>query len=68
MAPDSPEILRDRGRSLEDEFFRREDKRLIAKLAEMQAAETTRQALAAASGISAPDVLDKLLALATARA
>jgi hypothetical protein len=63
MAPDSPEILRDRGRSLEDEFFRREDKRLIAKLAEMQAAETTRQARAAASGISAPDVLDKLLAL-----
>ena len=63
MAPDSPEILRDRGRSLEDEFFRREDKRLIAKLTEMQAAETTRQALAAASGIAAPDVLDKLLGL-----
>ncbi len=63
MAPDSPEILRDRGRSLEDEFFRREDKRLMAKLAEMQAAETTRQALAVASGIAAPDVLDKLLGL-----
>jgi hypothetical protein len=63
MAPDVPEILRDRGRSLEDEFFRREDKRLLAKLTEMQAAETNRQALAAASGIGAPEVLDKLLAL-----
>jgi hypothetical protein len=63
MAPDAPEVLRDRGRSLEDEFFRREDKRLLAKLAEMQAAETNRQALAAASGIAAPEVLDKLMAL-----
>jgi hypothetical protein len=63
MAPEGPEILRDRGRSLEDEFFRREDKRLLAKLAELQAVETTRQALATVSGIAAPDVLDKLLTL-----
>jgi hypothetical protein len=27
LTPSSPEILRDRGRSLEDEFFRREDPR-----------------------------------------
>ena len=63
MTPDSPEILRDRGRSLEDEFFRREDQRLLAKLNDLKAAATTREALAKASGINAPEVLDKLLAL-----
>ena len=63
MAPDSPEILRDRGRSLEDEFFRREDKRLLAKLSELKAAEMNREALARATGITTPEVLDKLLGL-----
>ena len=61
--PDSPEILRDRGRALEDEFFRREDQRLIKRLAELRAAEATREALAKASGITAPAVLDQLLHL-----
>ena len=63
MAPDSPEVLRDRGKSLEDEFFRREDKRLLAKLADLKAAEVSREALAKASGVSSPEILDKLLAL-----
>jgi tellurite resistance protein len=63
MAPDSPEVLRDRGRSLEDEFFRREDQRLLAKLNELKAVETNREALAKASGVSKPEVLDKLLGL-----
>jgi hypothetical protein len=63
MAPDSPEILRDRGRSLEEEFFRREDQRLLERRKELQAAASTREALAKASGITQPDVLDKLLAL-----
>lgn len=61
--PDSPEILRDRGRALEDEFFRREDQRLIKRLGELKAAEATREALAKASGITAPAVLDQLLQL-----
>ena len=65
MAPDSPEVLRDRGRSLEDEFFRREDQRLLAKLNELKAVETNREALAKASGIARPEVLDKLLGLGT---
>jgi len=60
---DSPEILRDRGRALEDEFFRREDQRLIKRLSELKAAETTRDALAKASGISEPAVLDQLVQL-----
>ncbi len=63
MASNSPEILRDRGRSLEDEFFRREDQRLMQRLNELKAAETTREALAKASGITRPAVLEKLMEL-----
>jgi hypothetical protein len=63
MTPENPEILRDRGRSLEDEFFRREDQRLLARLTELKAAETTRAALAKASGITEAAVLDALLGL-----
>jgi hypothetical protein len=63
MTPPEPEILRDRGRSLEDEFFRREDQRLLARLNELKTVETTRAALAKASGIDDPAVLDALLGL-----
>lgn len=61
--PDSPEILRDRGHTLEDEFFRREDQRLIKRLGELKAAEASRDALAKASGITTPAVLDQFLQL-----
>lgn len=63
MTPNTPEILRDRGRSLEDEFFRREDQRLMKRLNELKAAEATREALAKASGITTPAVLDELMEL-----
>ena len=63
MAPQEPEFLRDRGKSLEDEFFRREDQRLIQKLEQMRAAETNRETLAKAAGIGSPAVVDKLLEL-----
>jgi hypothetical protein len=63
MASESPEVLRDRGRSLEDEFFRREDKRLLARLNDLKAAELDREALAGASGITNPGILDTLLRL-----
>jgi hypothetical protein len=63
MTPNPPEILRDRGRSLEDEFFRREDKRLMERLSELKAAEASREALGKVSGITKPAVLDKLLEL-----
>ena len=63
MSMNSPEILRDRGKSLEDEFFRREDQRLVARLNEMKEADMTRDALAKASGIADPAVLDQLLKL-----
>lgn len=63
MAPQDPEILRERGKSLEDEFFRREDQRLIQKLEAIRAAQTNREALAKAAGIGNPDVVDRLLQL-----
>ncbi|MBZ0160816.1 MAG: hypothetical protein K8G79_11890, partial [bacterium] len=63
MTPQEPEILKDRGRDLEDEFFRREDQRLIERLNELKAAEMTREALAKASGITKTAVLDRLMAL-----
>ncbi len=63
MTPQEPEILKDRGRDLEDEFFHREDQRLIERLNELKAVETTREALAKATGITKPAVLDRLMAL-----
>jgi hypothetical protein len=58
-----PEVLRDRGRSLEEEFFRREDARLMERLRAQQEQEQARQGLATAAGISDPVVLDQLAAL-----
>lgn len=63
MASNSPEFLRDRGKSLEDEFFHRQNQRLIERLGELKAAESTRDALARASGVTAPAVLDELIKL-----
>src|SRR5690242_3342880 len=62
MAPHSPEILRDRERALEDEFFRREDQRLLEHLGALRVAASTREALAKASGITDPVLLDMLVA------
>jgi hypothetical protein len=58
-----PEILRERGRSLEDEFFHRADKQLLARLKEAKAIEATRETLGKASGVTDPVVLDRMLAL-----
>jgi hypothetical protein len=55
-----PEILADRGKALEDEFFRKQDQRLIEKLKAMKASEASREALAQASGIKNEAVLRKL--------
>jgi hypothetical protein len=61
--PQEPDFLRDRSKSLEDEFFRREDQRLLARLNELRSAEMSREALSKASGITKPEVLDRLLKL-----
>jgi hypothetical protein len=60
---DRPEILADRGKSLEDEFFRRQDQALLKKLGEMQKLQVTRDALARVSGIKNEAALNKLAEL-----
>jgi hypothetical protein len=53
----------DRVRSLEDEFFRKEDERAIQRLREMREKEATREALGKAAGLTDQAVLDRLMAL-----
>jgi hypothetical protein len=60
---DTPQILGDKIRTLEDEFFRKEDQRLTARLKELRDREVSREALAKASGIKNPATIDKLLQL-----
>jgi hypothetical protein len=62
MAQD-PEILRDRGRSLEEEFFRREDARLKENLRQAAQRESARDALVRVSGLKNPKVVDRLIEL-----
>jgi len=58
-----PEILRERGRSLEEEFFRREDARLKANLRLAAQRASAREAISRASGIKNPTVIDRLIEL-----
>ncbi|HSE95648.1 MAG TPA: hypothetical protein VLD61_07125 [Methylomirabilota bacterium] len=63
MAPEPTDDLRERGRSLEDEFFRRQDAQLLARLRERKDAEARREALAKVTGITNAAVLDRLTKL-----
>lgn len=54
--------MEERGNSLEEEFFRKQNAELLEKLRAKNEAESTRQALAEATGISDPAVLDRLAA------
>jgi hypothetical protein len=60
MAPGPTDDLRERGRNLEDEFFRRQDAQLLERLRERQGAETRREALTRATGITNAAILDRL--------
>ena len=60
---DTPQILGDKVRTLEDEFFRKEDQRLTAQLRELQDKAASREALGRVSGIKNEAILDKLLQL-----
>jgi hypothetical protein len=60
---DHPKILGERGKTLEDEFFRKEDERLIAKLRELKAKEASREELGRISGIKNTAILDRLVQL-----
>jgi hypothetical protein len=61
--PERQQILGDRVKTLEDEFFRREDERLVQRLRELKEKENSREALTRASGITNTAVLDSLLGL-----
>ena len=61
--PQNDDILREQSKNLEDEFFRREDQKLLARLQEMRKAELSREELTKATGISKPEVIDRLLHL-----
>jgi hypothetical protein len=60
---DDQHILGERGKTLEDEFFRKEDARLIEKLRELKAKEATREELSRISGIKNTAILDRLVEL-----
>jgi hypothetical protein len=60
---DDQKTLGERGRALEEEFFRKEDQRLTAKLRELKARETSRGELSRISGIKNTAILDRLVEL-----
>jgi hypothetical protein len=55
--------LKERGRSLEEAFFKKESERLRRQIALKREQEEAREALAAASGLSDHDLLGRLAAL-----
>jgi hypothetical protein len=63
MTPEQTDSLSGRGHSLEEEFFRREDAKLLEKLRALKNAATTRDTLAQATGITNAAVLDRLIEL-----
>ena len=60
---DDSHVLRERQRGLEEEFFRKQDQRLLEQLRQRQQQADLRAALSQASGITNPAVLDKLVAM-----
>ena len=60
---ENPQILGDRGKSLEDEFFRKENERAIARLRELKDRTTSRESLAKAIGITNEKIIDRLIEL-----
>lgn len=60
---DSSHILGDRGKSLEDEFFRKENDKAVQRLRELQQRTDAREALSKVVGISNPAIIDRLIAL-----
>ncbi len=61
--PTREEVLGDRRRALEEEFFRRQDEKLRAQFREQEHRRQVKQELAQASGITDDAVLTKLMAL-----
>ena len=58
MADQHP--LAERGRALEEEYFRKKDRELIEKIQQAAAAEQAREALSSTSGLKDPQLLREL--------
>lgn len=56
-------VLGDRGRTLEEEFFRKEEAKILERMRAQKAAAITREELTRATGISDAAALDALLSL-----
>ncbi len=56
-------FLTERGRVLEEEFFHKENQRLLKQLRQMKKMEESKEALAETSGISDDAILQSLLEL-----
>ena len=63
MSSSNHDSLSDRGHSLEEEFFKREDAKLLERLRALKHAETTRDLISRATGIKNKERLDKLMEL-----
>jgi hypothetical protein len=61
MAEDHPPS--DRGRALEEDYFRNKDRELLEKMRQASTAEAARRELSATSGLQDPKLLDELQAL-----
>jgi hypothetical protein len=61
--PDQKEPLKDRGKALEEEFFRKENERLAAELRLKRLADEAKEGMRELSGITDDAVLDKLVEL-----
>lgn len=57
------DAFQDRGRALEEEYFRRKDQELVEKLRQKAAAEEAQRALGQSTGVADPELLRELMAL-----
>ncbi len=57
------DIIHERGRSLEDDYFRKKDRELVEKIQRAADAERARADISKAAGLSDPALADELLAL-----
>lgn len=55
-------VLGERGRTLEEEFFRKEEAKILERMRAQKAAQLTREELSRATGIADPAALDALMA------
>ena len=60
--PDN-DAIRERGRSLEDDYFRKKDRELVEKMRRAAAAEEARKDLSSRTGLQDPELLQELEAL-----